>query len=303
MPGPPPAPPRPPGVPRWIRGLVQALLVAGVLAILVWRVSRDAASLRGFTPRLSAGALIPAFVLAALGYFGLARLFVATVRRVGLHEARYGAFYYRIWLQAYFFRYIPGKVVTVIQRVELGKRCGLRPAVSVVLVAWETLLLLLGASVTCGLCLAGLSGGAGRALPWLAISPLLVIGLLLAFPRLLAFAARQPRLRGRFGDLASLRLGRRAQLSLALGYALVWSWLGAAFFFVCRLFVPFGVAELPAIVFWFVASYVIGFLARSRPRGSGCARGCSWSGSRTTCPRPRRRPSPSRAGSGSRWSR
>jgi uncharacterized membrane protein YbhN (UPF0104 family) len=144
------------------------------------------------------------------------------------------------------------------------------------MVAWESLLLLLGASVLCGLCLAGLAGGAGgagSALPWLVISPLLVLGLLVAFPRLLAFAAREPRLRKRFGDLASLGLGRWDQVSLAMGYALVYLCLGTAFFFVCRLFVPFGPAELPAIVFWFVASYVIGWVSSVAPAGIGVREG------------------------------
>jgi uncharacterized membrane protein YbhN (UPF0104 family) len=263
--------------PRWLRGLVQALLVAGVLGILGWRVARDASSLRGFTPRFEAGTLIPAFVAAALAYFGMARVYVAMLRRVGLYDARYAAFYYRVWLQAFFFKYIPGKVVIVFQRAELGKRAGLRPAASVVLIAWESLLLLLGASVLCGVCLAGLavSGGAGPALalPLLAVSPLLVLGMLLAFPRLLAFAARQPRLRRRFGDLASLDLGRWAQVSLAMGYALVYLCLGTAFFFVCRLFVPFGAADFPAIVFWFVASYVIGFVSSVAPAGIGVREG------------------------------
>jgi glycosyltransferase 2 family protein len=258
---------------RWIRGIVQALLVAGVLGLLGWRVSRDASSLRGFTPKMEIGTLVAAFVAAALGYFGMARVYIATLRRVGLYDARYAAFYYRVWLQAYFFKYIPGKVVLVLERAELAKRCGLRPAVSVVLIAWESLLLLLGASALSGLCLAGLSGGAGSALPWLIVSPLLVLGMLAAFPRLLAFAAREPRLRKRFGDLASLDLGRWAQVSLAMGYALVYLCLGTAFFFVCRLFVPFGAADFPGIVFWFVASYVIGWVTSVAPAGIGVREG------------------------------
>jgi hypothetical protein len=260
-------------VPPWVRSLVQAVLVAAVLGILGWRVSRDASSLRSFSPKLEAGTLAPAFLAGALAYVGLPSVYVLLLRRLGLYEPRFRAFYYRMWLQAFFFRYLPGKVANVLLRAELGRRCGLRPAVTLVLVGWESLLVVLGASVTCGLCLAGLSGGAGRALPWLALSPLLVLGLLLLFPRLLAFASREPRLRKRFGDLASLDLGHRAQLSLVLAYALVWLAMGTAFFFVCRLFVPFGAAELPAIVFWFVASYVIGFVSSIAPAGIGVREG------------------------------
>ncbi len=269
----PPAPLPSKGVPRWIRPAVQGLLVAGVLGVLGWRVARDASSLRGFSPRFDAATLAGAFVAAALAYVGFARMFVAMLRRLGLYEARYGAFYYRVWLQAYFFKYIPGKVVIVIERVALGKRCGLRPAAIVVLFGWESLLLLLGASVVCGLSVAGLSGGAGGAPAWLALSPLAVLALLLAFPRVLSLASRHPRIVRRFGDLGSLELGRGAQIAIALGYAFAWLCLGVAFFFVCRLFVPFGVAEMPAVVFWFVASYVIGFVSAIAPGGIGVREG------------------------------
>jgi hypothetical protein len=249
------------------------LLVAGVIGILGWRVSRDASSLRGFAPRIEAATLAPAFFAAALAYLGLAAAYVSMIRRVGMYDPRYRAYYYRVWLQAFFFKYIPGKVVAVLQRAELGKRAGLRPAVTVVLVAWESLLLLLGGSVLCGLCLAGLPGGAGGALPWLVVSPVLVLALLLSFPPLLAFATRRPWVRRRLGDLGALELDRGTQLVLAMRYALVYLCLGTAFFFVCRLFVPFGAADFPAVVFWFVASYVIGFVSSVAPAGIGVREG------------------------------
>jgi glycosyltransferase 2 family protein len=260
------------GPSRWLRWL-QAALVLCVLAILAVRVHKDAASIRELTPRFTAGDFLPAVGAALIGYLTLPTAFSAMLRALGKYERRYRASYFRVWLQAYFFRYIPGKVVLVAQRIALGRRAGIEPATVVVLLAWESLLLLLGASIVCTACLGWLAAGVAESVPWLALTPLLVIAMLLGFPRVLSLAAAWPRFRRRFGDLTTLKLGYASQLGLALGYGVLWLGLGTSFFFAARLFTPLPASTYPTVLFWFVASYVAGFLSSFAPAGLGVREG------------------------------
>lgn len=267
----PPGPDRPRGSP-WLRWLQLALVLA-VLVILAFRVRADAASLRGFTPRPTAADLLPAIGSALVGYLALPTAFAFMLRAVGRYQPRYRASYYRVWLQAYFFRYIPGKVVLLAQRITLGRRAGIEPATVVVLLAWESLLLLLAASLVCLAALGWMASGVASNVAWLALTPLAVVALLLGFPRILSLATAWPRFRRRFGDLGTLKLGYPAQLALSLGYAVLWVGLATSFFFAARFFTPLPASAYPTVLFWFVASYVAGFVSSVAPAGLGVREG------------------------------
>jgi hypothetical protein len=261
--------PRPARLWRW----VQIALVLAVAAILAARMRADASSLRGFVPRPAPADLVPAVLAALTAYLGLPLAFSAMLRAVGHFDARYRAAYFRVWLQAYFFRYIPGKVVLLAQRIAIARRAGIAPATIVVLLAWESLLLLLGASLVCAAALGFMARAVATRVPWLGLTPLAVVAMLLGFPRLLSRAGRWPRFRKRFGDLDALKLGTRAQLLLALGYGVVWIGFGTSFFFAARFFTPLPLASYPTVLFWFVASYVAGFVSSVAPAGLGVREG------------------------------
>lgn len=254
---------------KWL----QAALVVCVLVILALRMRRDAASIKDLSPRFAVESFVPAVAAALIGYLALPVAFIAMLHAVGKYERRYRAAYFRVWLQPYFFRYIPGKLVLVAQRIALGKRSGIAPATVVVLLAWESLLLLLGASLVCTVCLGWLAAGVVSSVLWLALTPILVVALLLGFPKLLSLAASWPRFRARFGDLTALHLGYGAQLAMALVYGVVWLGLGTSFFFAARLFTPLAAATYPTVLFCFVASYVAGFVSGFAPAGIGVREG------------------------------
>lgn len=264
---------------RVLRPALAAIVVAWVVARLAkeWRTSTPPA----FEPAavdllLAVGSAVAALLLLAL-------LFVASLKLVGHYERRHLAFYLRIWLQGYFWRYVPGKVVLVVERARLGEQVGIPRATSVVLVLWETLLLLTGATVL-----------AAAALPWLRASEDLSTGAVLGalalslggallLPLLLRLAAgRLPALRARLSP--ELLAVRPVQvLPLVAGYALVWALLGASFAWTCRLFAG-GEAAGVEVALRYVLGYVAGLVLSVTPAGLGVREGLVVAGLAGTVP-------------------
>ena len=110
--------------------LLRAARMVAALGVVVWvgwRLFQDwnAASFPAWTPTFPVA--FGAVAAGAAGLLALPLLFVAELRVAGLHRPEHRAFYARIWLQGYFFRYVPGKVLLVAERVRLGSlSCGRR---------------------------------------------------------------------------------------------------------------------------------------------------------------------------------
>ena len=79
------------------------------------------------------------------------------LHHVGFYRPRHRFAYARAWLQAYFFRYVPGKVLVVVQLIQLSKLLGIPASVTVVLTTWEILLLILGAATVAFVCIGSLT--------------------------------------------------------------------------------------------------------------------------------------------------
>lgn len=228
-------------------------------------------------PALSAG---PAQWAAAVGVGALALVLLAAVSAAGVvalglvpreGALRFALGWYRLWFVSYLYRYIPGKVVLVAERVRMGRSFGIAATPSVLLVVWESGLLLAGAAVF------GAVGYAGVPLP--ADAPLTqgqailaagvcLVGLLL-FPYELRWAARRfPSLAARLPGLV-LNVPVGAQLALVLANAVCWGLLGLCFALTAGLFAnPAPVAALP-LALWFVVSYVVGQVSGVTPAGLG----------------------------------
>jgi hypothetical protein len=261
---------------RRAASIARVLLTAAVLAFVVDRLVRDWDGVRGLALAPSAGMGVAAVGLGVVAMLGLPALCVAILARLGLYRRELRWFYVRMWLQSYLYRYVPGRVLLVVERVRLGRRAGLPAAASIVVVAYETLLLLGGGAlvVAAGVAFAGAGSGApdgAGTLLWL--GGIAAGVMLLGFPWLLGIATRWPAVVARFGDLRAYRLGAGAQSALMVGFAAVWLAMGGAFFACCRWFVPLGAREAPTVVFWFVASYVAGLAMPLAPAGLGVREG------------------------------
>ena len=247
--------------------VVRLLLAALVLGWVLWRLQADWIGLQLPEQGLSWGYGGLAALSGAASLLLLAALCAGGVRAAGLYRGEHRLAYLRMWLQSLFWRYVPGKVLLVAERIRLGGLLGIPRATSVLLIVWETLLLLAGAT------LVGL-----LALPLVApVSPvalgvlgLVLAAMLLGFPRALREAVK------RFSWLASrvphlaLDVAPISQLALVGGYVVVWGLLAASFVCTCRFM---GADAGVEAGLWFVVAYVAGVVVGVTPAGIGVREG------------------------------
>jgi glycosyltransferase 2 family protein len=254
------------------RRAAQVLRIALTIAILAglgWKVRGEWPSVRALTLRGSALDVLGALALSLGGIFGLPLGFVVLLKRAKLYRPSARRFYFRLWLQSYFYRYVPGKVMLMAERVRLGALVGLGGPLSLGLLLWESILLMGGACLV-ALSMLGMSGGAGPAsLAYVEVAAALSVLAMLAFPWAVARGRRSAWARERLGGLVELELGYGDQLLVTVTCALAWITLGTAFYCLCRWFLPLEPRVLPNVVFAFVAGYVVGQVSGVIPGGLG----------------------------------
>lgn len=261
-----------PRVPAGVWTALRAAAVLLVLALLGRSVQQglDGASFARLTLR-------PAPLLGAAGVGALALLTLAWASVVGARASQglpagltFALQWGRVWFQSYFFRYVPGKVALVGERVRLGRRFGLSASASAALVLWESMLLLAAATVVGMLSFAG--PGVGPALiPPAQAAALGLFALLCSaalFPALHLAARVVPRLAALLPPT-----GGQPRVLLQLGLtglnALAWALLGLSFAWTAAALSPVGPDQHLMLIGVFVASYAGGQLAQVAPAGLG----------------------------------
>ena len=251
-----------------LRALV-AVLILGWGGHSVWEAWNE---LDRSTLKLDPVGLMLAALAGAAGLLSLALTSALGVRAAGLGGAPdFVASWLRVWFTGYFYRYIPGKVMLVVERARLGGRLGVPTSTSVILVVWESLLLLAGA---------GLAGGAGLALGAssqanpvstrmiVLLAATALVGSLLLGPLLVALSTRWPRLAARLPGLL-FQVPARAQLLLVGGNMIAWLLLGASFSLLAASVSPERAPPTGALLTWFIVSYVGGQVTSVAPAGLG----------------------------------
>jgi hypothetical protein len=247
--------------------VVRLLLAALVLGWVLWRLQADWNGLQLPEQGLSWGYGGLAALSGAASLLLLAALCAGGVRAAGLYRGEHRLAYLRMWLQSLFWRYVPGKVLLVAERIRLGGLLGIPRATSVLLIVWETLLLLAGATLVGLLALPLVAPVSPVALGVLA---LVLAAMLLGFPRALREAVK------RFSWLASrvphlaLDVAPISQLALVGGYVVVWGLLAASFVCTCRFM---GADAGVEAGLWFVVAYVAGVVVGVTPAGIGVREG------------------------------
>lgn len=267
------------GVMAWLRRNLGAVLrFCATIVALGWAGEHLRAAW-GSTPMpgLVAG---PAQWALALGAGAAALLLLSSVSAAGVvalglvpraGALAFGLAWTRLWFVSYLYRYIPGKLVLIAERVRMGRAFGIGATPSVLLVVWESGLLLAGAAVFAALGYAGVPLPADAPLTQgqaVLAAVVCLVGLLL-FPQELRWAARRfPSLAARLPGLV-LEVPVGAQLALVGANAVCWGLLGLCFALTARLFDnPAPVSALPLAV-WFVVSYVVGQVSSVTPAGLG----------------------------------
>jgi hypothetical protein len=259
-------------VDRALPALRWALTLA-ILGWCGWQLAGAWSELAGLRVELAPGPAIAAVASGGAALVALAVVSAAGARaaRLGSGDSRFWLGWMRVWFQGYFYRYFPGKVALLVERARLARSLGVPHAGSVVLVVWETLLLLAGAGVLAGGALLVLPVGPVSGVAAGAVSGVALVGSLALGPVLRWVGRTWPALGARLPGLA-LEVPALAQVALVAGNAVAWALLGASFACVARA-LPAAEAPVGLLVTWFVASYVGGQLAGAVPAGLGVREG------------------------------
>lgn len=253
------------------------LRYAVTLAVLGWcglQIARSWAAIQDvdlvFQPvTLGLSVLLCAASLLGLGALSWAGLRLSQAAAAGL------VVWVRVWLQSYLYRYVPGKVMLLVERARLGARFGLASATSVVLAVWESQLVIAGAGLLSGAALLSRPAQPGDPVSGPAVTGLALLtllGSLLLWPALRVLARRLPALHARIPGLV-LSVPVTGQLALALGYAAVWAALGLSFSVCASALSPGLTPDTGLMVVWFVTSYVGGQVSSVTPAGLGVREG------------------------------
>ena len=252
--------------------IIRWLVTVGVVAWLIAAAVRDWPSIQSlrWTGRPLDASLATLFVLQGLLTLPLGLRILH--RRTGNgHDV--GAFTWRWWLQPFVYRYVPGKVMLVAERIRLGQMIGVPPGTSTVFVLWESIFQLIGGCLVVAVLLPWV-GARAASLGWgvgVGIAGGLVV--LAILPRIIRWLEATPSFQRRVGDIESPKLRSIDVAALVLVYALAWSGLGLSFFFVARSFSDVGYGHGPSVVLWYVAAYVLGWLSSVSPAGLGLREG------------------------------
>lgn len=256
-----------------LRGLLAVGILGWCLSGLGDAWSGVDRSLLVFEP----GGVLLAAGAGAAGLLTLALVSAAGVRAAGLgQQPGFWLGWIRVWFVGYFYRYVPGKVMLVVERTRLGATLGVPASTSVLLVVWESLLLLAGAGLagSFGLLLRSPSAENLVSVSPVSISSVLALtaaalaGTLLLGPTLRTISRRWPELARRLPALL-LEVPGPAQLLLVLGNSLAWMFLGLSFSQLAGALSPGEPPPMSSLLTWFIVSYVGGQLASVAPAGLG----------------------------------
>lgn len=256
---------------RWV-------LAIGIVLWSVWQLQASWASIQASGLAFRPGIAAASAVSGALGLLTLMIVSGVGVLLAKLPNVAGRVFwlgFVRMWFVGYFFRYIPGKLVLVSERVRLGARLGIPPTAGVMLVVWESLLLLAGSGLLGGIGLLFLPEQdnqpvSGAAIVALALGSL--VGSVLMWPALRLVARWFPAILERLPGLV-LEVPAASQVLLVMGNALGWGLLGLSFALFCQATAPGDAPGTALLVTWFVASYVGGQLVGVSPAGLGVREG------------------------------
>lgn len=261
----------------WARGLLALVVWVSVAAVIVTLAYEASDGWEPIWQRIAQGDFEPLVLAALLNAAAIALL--ATVWSLTLIPLRKFQpdrvpAYLRVWIYTYLCRYVPGKVLLVVERVRLGRRLGLAPEWSVRALLAESLFLVFGGL----LLLAAIAMFHAEVIPgtWNALLLVFGCGLVLAsLPMLISLARNAPIgfIASRAERFASIRLPMLWQIGLSGLCAVAWCALAGSFLTVLvwvagPLSVDWGVT-----VFWFIAAYLTGNIVSLAPAGIGVREG------------------------------
>ncbi len=246
------------------------LVLVGIVSYLGWRIAAGWPALEAITVRWDALSLLGAFVSGLAAYQCLFVGWLILLRKAGYYEPGYLGAYSRIWWASYLYRYVPGKVLLLVERARMGSAVGIPPGAGAALVVVETLLLILAAAGVSLLALPFYTGHPGR-MVWIAGASSAAI--LFLVPVCYRKLSRHPRIKRLYPGLESVALRPSGVLAALPAFVLHYLLQGLSFFLWARTLEPFPWSALAGLSGIYALSHLLGLVIVIAPAGLGVREG------------------------------
>lgn len=253
-----------------IYGVLRIVLVAGIIAYLAWRIYAGRDALAAIDWHWDLPGLIGALLSALVAYQCLFLAWTMLLRRSGNFAARRLGQYARVWWVSFLYRYVPGKVLLLVERVRLGALVGIPAATGAAITLIETLLSILAGLIVSLLAVSYYADAGGRGTAGIVLVTAAAIAL---FPWAYRLFCRLSFVRRRYPELATLRLGHLDVLLLLVPYVIYYLLLGVSFYLLVSSLPLFTLADLPGLCGIYALSHVASLIALFAPGGLGVREG------------------------------
>jgi len=253
-----------------IYGIVRVVLLAGIIGYLVWQIYSGRAALLSLTPRWAGLSLAGALVSALIAYQCLFLAWLMLLRRTGYKRPKHLRRYARIWWVSYLYRYVPGKVLLLVERARMGSAVGIPPAAGAALTIIETLLAILAGSAVSLLAVSYYAEVDSRIFSGVAI---LTVAAVFLFPVGYRLLCGLPVVKTRYPELQSVTLRYRDVLLIVVPYVIHYLLLGTSFFLLTQSLQLLSWSAWAGLCGIYALSHVVSLIALFAPGGLGVREG------------------------------
>ena len=250
--------------------VLRVALLAAIVVYLAWQIHSGRAALASLELRWNAIDVAGALLAAVVAYQSLLLGWLLLLRKTGYYRSSRLVDYTRIWWVSYLYRYVPGKVLLLIERARMGAAVDIPPAAGAALTIIETLLAILAGSTVSLFAVAYYADFDASVVVGIAV---IAVGAVLLLPLAYRVFCALPIVDRRYPELASVALRSRDILVTVIPYLAHYLLLGLSFFLLSRNLGLFTLSDLPGLCGIYALSHVISLIAVIAPGGLGVREG------------------------------
>ena len=116
------------------------MVLVGILAYLAWQIVAGWTAIESLNPRWDGLYVAGAFVSGFVAYQCLLFGWLILLRRTGHFRKGQLGLYARVWWVSYLYRYVPGKVLLLVERARMGSTIGVPAAAGAALTIVQRIL-------------------------------------------------------------------------------------------------------------------------------------------------------------------
>ncbi len=245
-------------------------MLAGIFAYLGWQIYLGRETLAALDLHWNGLELAAGFLSALVAYQCLPGAWMLMLHRAGYFRKKHVGDYVRIWWVSFLYRYVPGKVLLLVERTRMGVAVEIPAAAGATLTIIETLLAIVAGSIVSFLAVAFYAELDHRL--QIGVVTIIVVAILLVpivFRRISDLRA----IKEKYPSLGSVAFSHVELVTFVLPYIAHYLLIGLSFFLVSRSVHPFAWADLSGMIGIYALSHVVSLIAFIAPGGLGVREG------------------------------